>query len=147
MLLPLLTVVVLSAALAPNAPQPPSTPAAQTSAAVTLPETPAGRALQEFVASFNAGGEKREAWLSDRTTLPADGATGILKQDAAFLSEHGPMTVVRVAEASASRIAAVLRHDKSGAHGYLTIDVEAAAPHKVSNMQLRAATPEEVSGK
>lgn len=147
MLLPLLTVVVLTAAVLPIAPQTPATPAAQTPAAVTLPDTPAGRGLQEFVTSFNAGGDKRKAWLSDRTTLPADATAGILTQDAAFLSQHGPVKVVRVAEAAASRIAAVIRHEKSGAHGYLTIDVEAAAPHKVSNFQLRAATPEEISGK
>ncbi|HVL67849.1 MAG TPA: hypothetical protein VM364_11350, partial [Vicinamibacterales bacterium] len=105
-----------------------------------------GRALNEFVASFNAGGDKRRAWLDERTTLGKEAVADILKQDTAFLEQHGAVTVVRVADSSPTRIVGIIRHDKSGAHGHLTIEVEAAAPHKVSNMQLRGATPDEVKG-
>lgn len=113
---------------------------------VTVPDTPAGRALKEFLASFNAGGDKRRAWVEERTTVDDEAAADILKQDAAFLEEHGAMTVVRLPDAAATTIVAIVRHEKTGAHGHLTITVEPEAPHRVSNMQLRAATPEEIKG-
>lgn len=138
-------VLAASPSTAQTGAQPPS--AAQAAPAAKVPDTPAGRALNEFVASFNAGGDKRRAWLEERTTLEAETAANILKQDTAFLDQHGAVTVVRIAESSDTTIAAILRHAKSGAHGHLTIDVEPKAPHKISNMQLRGATPEEVEGK
>ena len=140
----LMTAVVLFGSFSAVSIQEPVKPAA--AAAVTVPDTAAGKALNEFVASFNAGGDKRRTWIEERTTLPKDNAAGILKQDAAFLDEHGAMTVVKVASSSAGSIAAVVRHEKTGAHGHLTLTVDTAAPHKVTNMQLRAATPEEIKG-
>ena len=142
--------VILSAAmlLSPsvvNLVQEPAKPAAAAAAAVTIPDTPAGTALKEFIASFNAGGDKRKAWVAERTTI-GEGAADLLQQDAQFLEEHGAMTVVRVPSATATKIAAIVRHAKSGAHGHLTIDVDATAPNKVTNMQLRGATPEEIKG-
>lgn len=116
-------------------------------APVTVPDTPAGRGLKEFVASFNAGGVERKTWVTTRTTVDADNAADILQQDAAFLEEHGPVTIVRVPTSSATMITAVIRHAKSGAHGHLTLEAAADAPHKITNMQLRPATPEEISGK
>ena len=110
MFVPLLTAALLSASPAFVPAQAPPGAATQPAAAVTVPDTPAGRALQEFVTSFNAGGEKRRAWLGERTTL-GEGAAEILKQDEAFLAEHGPVKVVRIADASASTIAAILRHE------------------------------------
>lgn len=120
---------------------------AATPAKVALPDTPAGRALGEFVASFNAGGEKRRTFLEGRTTLEKEQAAGILGQDTEILGEHGAVEVVRIPTQSETALTAVLRHEKSGAHGHLTLATEANAPHRVSNMQLRAATPEEVKGK
>ena len=109
-----------------------------------VPDTPAGKALNEFVASFNEGGEKRKAWVESRTTVTQEQAAGILQQDSAFLAEHGPVTVVKVPQSSATSIQAIIRHAKSGAHGHLTIEVGAESPYKVTNMQLRGATPEEI---
>ena len=125
--------------------QEPARPAA-VPAAVTVPDTAAGKALKEFVESFNAGGDKRRAWVEARTTIGKDGAAGVLQQDAEFLQEHGAMTIVRVPSSSAGTITAVVRHSKSGAHGHLTLNVDTSAPNKVTNMQLRAATPEEIKG-
>lgn len=126
--------------------QEPAKPAAAAAAAVKVPDTPAGKALTEFIASFNAGGDKRRAWVEERTTMGKDGAAGILQQDTQVLEQHGAMTVVRVPTSSAGNITAVIRHAKSGAHGHLTLEVDTAAPNKVTNMQLRAATPEEIKG-
>ena len=53
--------------------QEPAKPAAPAAAAVVIPDTPAGKGLKEFVASFNAGGEKRRAWVEERTTMGKDG--------------------------------------------------------------------------
>lgn len=114
--------------------------------AVKPPETPAGQALTEFVNSFNAGGDTRRTWLETRTTLPEEPRANILKADAAISQKNGPMTVVRILEASASKVVAVVRHATSGAHGHLTIDIETAAPFKVVNLGMRAATPEEIKG-
>ena len=118
-------------------------------AAVTVPDTAAGRGLQGFIASFNEGGDKRQAWLKDQTTMGAEGAANIFQQDVEVLEQHGPMSIVRLPAASQTptTIVAIVRHAKSGVHGHLTIEVEADAPHKVSNMGLRGATPEEVEGK
>lgn len=139
---PLVLAAMLSAPVAFV--QEPAKPAAADK--VTVPDTPAGRALTEFIESFNAGGDKRKAWVEGRTTIPKEGAANILQQDAEFLAEHGAMTVVRVPQASATTIVAIVRHEKTGAHGHLTLDVDAAAPGKVTNMQLRGATPEEIKG-
>lgn len=119
-------------------------PPAAAASTVKVPDTPAGKALNEFVSTFNEGGDKRKSWLETRTAVTQEQAGGILKQDAAFLSEHGPVTVVKVPQSSATSIQAIIRHAKSGAHGHLTIEVGAESPHKVTNMQLRGATPEEI---
>ena len=124
--------------------QEPAKPAA--SAAAVIPDTPAGTGLKEFVASFNEGGDKRRAWLNERTTAGAS-ATDILQQDAQFLQEHGTMTIVRVVSATPVQIVAILKHAKTGAHGHLTLDIDTAAPYKITNMQLRGATPEEIKGR
>ena len=101
------------------------------------------------ISSFNAGGDKRQAWLNGKTTMEADNAANIFQQDVEVLEQHGAMTVVRLPEAAQTptTIVAIVRHAKSGFHGHLTIEVEADAPHKVSNMQLRGATPEEIEGR
>jgi hypothetical protein len=125
--------------------QEPAKPAAAANA-VTVPDTAAGKALKEFVESFNAGGDKRRAWVEERTTIGKDRASGVLQQDAEFLEAHGAMTIVRVPSSSAGTITAVVRHAKSGAHGHLTLNVDTSAPNKITNMQLRAATPEEIKG-
>lgn len=115
---------------------------------VSVPDTPAGRGLKEFVVSFNAGGAERRTWVTTRTTIDAEGANGILEQDAAILGEHGAMTIVRVLPAAtATSITAVLRHATSGAHAHLLLEASADAPHKITNLQLRPATLEEIGGK
>ena len=116
-------------------------------APVTVPDTPAGRGLKEFVASFNAGGAERHTWVTTRTTVNAENAAEILRQDAEILEEHGAFTIVRLPSATATTITAILKHAKSGVHAHLTIEASAEAPFKVVDMQLRGATPEEVSGK
>ena len=126
--------------------QEPAKPAAPAAAAAAVPETPAGKGLKEFVASFNAGGDKRRAWVEERTTMAKDNATGILQQDAQVLEQHGEMSIVRVVSSSATNIVAILKHAKTGAHGHLTLEIDAAAPNKITNMQLRGATPEEIKG-
>jgi hypothetical protein len=142
----LVLAAVLFGSPAGPAVQDPAKPAAPAAAAVAIPDTPAGKGLKEFVASFNAGGEKRKAWVEERTTLPKEGAANILQQDAQVLSEYGEMSIVRVVSSSASNIVAILKHAKNGAHGHLTLEIDPAAPNKITNMQLRGATPEEIKG-
>lgn len=130
-------ILVLAAAMVP----------AQTAPrAVKAPDTPAGRALAEFVESFNAGGDTRRTWVETRTTVEEEPRANILKMDAALLQEHGPITIARIVDSSEASIVAIVRHAKSGVHGHLTIDVAPAAPHKVVNLAMRAATPEEIKG-
>jgi len=129
--------LVLAAAMVP----------AQTAApTVKAPDTPAGRALTEFVESFNAGGETRRSWVETRTTVEEEPRANILKMDAEVLQEHGPITVARIVNSSDASVVAIVRHAKSGAHGHLTINVEPSTPHKVVNLGMRAATPEEIKG-
>jgi hypothetical protein len=121
-------------------------PAQAATPAVTLPETPAGRALGEFVDSFNAGGKTRQTWLETRTTVEDEPRANMLELDAQLLQKYGPLKVVRIVNSSQQLVAAVIRHGTSDLHGYLTISVEPAAPHKVVDLGLRAATPEEIKG-
>lgn len=130
-------VLVLAAAMLPAQA---ATPTAK------APDTPAGRALTEFVESFNAGGDTRRTWVETRTTVEDEPRANILKMDAELLQQHGPITVARIVNSSEAQVVAIVRHAKSGAHGHLTINVEPAAPHKVVNLGMRAATPEEVKG-
>lgn len=136
MLNAMFVVVALLLAQAPAAPAP-----------VTLPDTPAGRGLKEFVASFNTGGAERRTWVTTRTTVPAEAAENILQQDASILEQYGAFTIVRLPTATPTAITAVMRHAKTGAHAHLLLEASADAPYKVTNLQLRPATPEEISGK
>ena len=132
----LVLALVLAAAIVPRQPAP----------TVKAPDTPAGRALAEFVESFNAGGDTRRTWVETRTTVKEEPRANILKMDGELLQEHGPMAVARIVNSSEARVVAIVRHAKTGAHGHLTIDVEPAAPHKVVNLGMRGATPEEIKG-
>ena len=111
---------------------------------VKAPDTPAGRALGEFVESFNAGGDTRRTWVETRTTVKEEPRANIFKLDGELLQQHGPITVARVVNSSQASVVAIVRHGKSGARGHLTVDVETAAPPKVVNLAMRAATPEEI---
>jgi hypothetical protein len=133
----LVLVLVLAAAIVPRQAAAPT---------IKAPETPAGRALAEFVESFNAGGDTRRTWVETRTTVKEDPRANILKMDAELLQEHGPMTVARIVNSSQAQVVAIVRHARTGAHGHLTIDVEPAASHKVVNLGMRGATPEEIKG-
>ena len=117
-----------------------------TAPTVKAPDTPAGRALTEFVDSFNAGGKTRQAWLETRTTIGEETRADVLKMDAQVLEEYGRMAVARILSSSDTKIVAVVRHGTSDVHGHLTIDVDTTPPHKIVNMGLRGATPEEVKG-
>ena len=56
------------------------------------------------------------------------------------------MTIARIVNSSQAQVVAIVRHARTGAHGHLTIDVEPAAPHKVVNLGMRGAAPEEIKG-
>ena len=111
-----------------------------------VPDTKAGKALTDFVESFNAGGDKRKAFLEERTTIPNETHANILGQDAKFLQTNGALTLVRVPSSSADTITAILRFATGGLHVHLTLGLDAAAPDKIATMRLRPATPEEIKG-
>ena len=113
---------------------------------VKPPDTPAGRALTEFVQSFNAGSETRRKWVETRTTVHDAPRADILKSDEKLLQNYGRISVARIVNSSPASVVAIVRHARSGAHGYLTINVEPAAPHKVVNLGMRAARPDEIRG-
>ena len=117
------TSVVLTAAMIPRRAAPP----------VKAPDTPAGRALTEFVSSFNAGSKTRQAWLETRTTIGEGRAPALSRSDAQMLQTYGPLTVVRIPKSAQESVAAVVRHGTRDRHGYLTIAVEPTAPFKVVN--------------
>jgi hypothetical protein len=119
---------------------------AQAGPPVKAPDTPSGRALTEFVDSFNAGGQTRQTWLEARTTVEDETRANILKLDAQLLEKYGRLAVVRIVSSSQESVEAVVRHGTSDRHGYLMIAVEPTAPHKVVNIGMRPATPEEIKG-
>ena len=113
---------------------------------VKTPDTPAGRALTEFVESFNAGGKTRQTWLETRTTVEDEPRANVLRTDTQLLEKYGALSVVRIVSSSQESVVAIVRHGSSNVHGHLTINVEPAAPHKVVDLGMRAATPEEIKG-
>ena len=114
--------------------------------AVKPPDTPAGRALTEFVTSFNTGGKTRQTWLETRTTVEDEMRANLLEIDAQLLAKYGPMAVLRIISSSEESVTAVVRHGTSDRHAHLTLAVEPSAPHKVVNVGMRPATPEEIKG-
>ena len=120
--------------------------AMQEPAQPVVPDTKAGKALTDFIASFNAGGDKRKAFIEERTTIPKETHANILAQDAKFLQTNGAMTLVRVPSSSGDNITAILRFATGGLHVHLTLGLDPAAPDKIATMRLRPATPEEVKG-
>jgi hypothetical protein len=120
--------------------------ATQTPATPVVPDTKAGKALTDFIESFNAGGEKRKAFLDERTTIAKETHANILGQDAKFLQTNGAMTLVRVPSSSADNITAILRFATGDLHVHLTLGLDTAVPDKISTMRLRPATPEEIKG-
>ena len=120
--------------------------AMQEPAKPVVPDTKVGKALTDFIESFNAGGDKRKAFLEERTTIPKETHANILGQDAKFLQTNGAMTLVRVPSSSGDNITAVLRFATGGMHVHLTLGLDPAAPDKIATMRLRPATPEEIKG-
>jgi len=121
-------------------------PAQAAGPTVKAPDTPSGRALTEFVDSFNAGGKTRQTWMETRTTVEDETRANLLNIDAQLLQKYGPLAVVRIVNSSQESVTAIVRHGTSDRHGYLTIAVEPTAPHKVVNIGMRPATPEEIKG-
>lgn len=119
---------------------------AKAAPAVKAPDTPAGRALGEFVHSFNAGSKTRQRWQETRTTIGEDRAPTLSRMTPWMLQKYGPLTVVRIVRSSPEFVAAVVRHGSSNIHGCLTIAVEPSAPFKVVDFAMRAATSEECKG-
>ena len=113
---------------------------------VKPPDTPPGRALTEFVDSFNAGGKTRQTWLETRTTVEDEMRANLLDIDAQLLAKYGPMAVVRILSSTEESVVAIVRHGTSDRHAHLMIAVEPTAPHKVVNIGMRPATPEEIKG-
>ena len=111
-----------------------------------VPDTKAGKALTDFIESFNAGGDTRKAFIEERTTIPKETHANILGQDAKFLQANGAMTLVRVPPSSDDTITAILRFATGGLHVHLTLGLDTAAPDKIATMRLRPATPEEIKG-
>ena len=120
--------------------------AMQEPAKPVVPDTKAGKALTDFIESFNAGGDKRKAFLEERTTIPKESHANILGQDAKFLQTNGAMTLVRVPSSSGDNITAILRFATGGQHVHLTLELDPAAPDKIATMRLRPATAEEIKG-
>ena len=118
--------------------------AMQEPARPVVPDTKAGKALTDFIESFNAGGDKRKAFVEERTTIPKETHANILAQDAKFLQTSGAMTLVRVPSSSGDNITAILRFASGGLHVHLTLGLDTAVPDKIATMRLRPATPEEI---
>ena len=141
------TRVGAQAAAPPARPPAAASPATPQAAAppVKAPDTPAGRALTEFVDSFNADTKTRLTWLETRTTL-GDAAAELAKTDAQLLEKYGALSIARIIRSAGESVEAVVRHSPSNMHGVLTITVEPKAPYKVVDLGLRAATAEEIKG-
>jgi D-alanyl-D-alanine carboxypeptidase len=104
------------------------------SAAVEIPKTPPGEQFSAWLAAFNSGEKARldefEQRFADAGHHPAN--------DLVFRRQTGGFDLRKIEESSDTRLTGVIQEHDSDQFARFTIEVQAAAPHKVAHLDLRA---------
>ncbi|MGA8621592.1 MAG: serine hydrolase domain-containing protein [Candidatus Sulfotelmatobacter sp.] len=104
-------------------------------AQVQLPDTPAARQCAAWLQAFNRG--DREAYR-DFLQKNFPSRAEHLDQDLDFRERTGGFELRKVEESTPTKLVALLQERLSDQFGRLTLEVEAAEPHRISNLGLRA---------
>ncbi len=110
--------------------------------AVAQQETPASRQLTRWLESFNANNRSaHEAFLKEN--YPSRAA--VAGQEMRFRERTGGFTFIRLTESTPTRAVALLQErDNDASLVRVTAEVEAAAPHRLTSMQLQPGIPLEI---
>ncbi len=104
------------------------------STAAEIPKTPPGEQLSAWLTAFNSGNKAQldefEQRFADTGRHPAN--------DLAFRQQTGGFDVRKIEESSDTRLTGLVQERDSDQFARFTIEVQAAAPHKVVHLDLRA---------
>lgn len=102
------------------------------------PKTPAAKALDAWIKSYNADDlAARKEYMKKNTLLTQAQIDEHAPMDIEFRETEGALEIVKVESSTETEIVAQLRHSKSGASPTVRLEVEAAAPHRIKRMSLR----------
>ncbi len=105
------------------------------SSAIELPKTPPAELLSAWLAAFNSGNraelEKFRSNFSNPDEHKVEGAL-------AFRQQTGGFDLRKIGESTATELTVIVQEHDSDQFAQLKIGVEAAPPHKVAHLDLRA---------
>ncbi len=107
--------------------------AAQTSDAVKLPDTAAGRTLSAFLTAFNTGDIQALRRFHSERGANEDNA----QEDLNFYNQCGGLKLNKVVKSSDYEIEVLTQAKKDGRWLRLTMQVETAAPHPVADIRVQ----------
>jgi D-alanyl-D-alanine carboxypeptidase len=109
------------------------------SRAQQLPETPAGRQLGRWLVAFNSGSEALLKLFEDRNVVPgAEGPLQATPRVLGFRERTGGFDLRRVDSSTATRLAALVQERGSDQIARVVIDVEPAAPNRITALSVNA---------
>ena len=104
-------------------------------AQVQMPDTPAARQCAAWLEAFNRG--DREAFRQFLEKNYPSGAER-LDQTLEFREQTGGFELKKVEDSTATTLVALVQERSSDQFGRLTLETEAAGPHRIASLQLRA---------
>jgi D-alanyl-D-alanine carboxypeptidase len=121
----------LAASNAGSATQTPQT----TSAAVETPKTPPGEQFSAWLAAFNSGDRADMEKFRSRFDKPEEHKVeGLL----GFRQQTGGFDLKKIQESSATQLTGLVQERDSDQFARFKIEVEAAEPHRVTHLEIRA---------
>src|SRR6188768_2726288 len=104
--------------------------------AQTPPATPATEQLRRWLDVFNAADDAQWRQFVDQFASPRLGP--FVDQNVAFRNQTGGLDLVRIESATATRAVAVVKErDAEGIGATLIVDVDAANPHRIVDVQIQ----------
>ena len=98
------------------------------------PDTPAGHQFAAWLQAFNGNEDGYRAFLQKNFPSRADR----LDQDWNFRQRTGGFELRKVEDSSASKLTALVQERRSDQFARLTLEVQAAAPYQISQLEIRA---------
>ncbi|MCL4706792.1 S41 family peptidase [bacterium] len=126
---------------AANNPAGASTDTAVSDNAISLPNTPAGKTLTEFVRAFNTGNPAALRRFHEEHGGNPENA----EQDIAFYEQSGGLKLHSVTQSNEYDIEVLLQAKKDGRWLSFAINVAVQAPHGITDIRARPASPPNTS--
>jgi D-alanyl-D-alanine carboxypeptidase len=108
--------------------------ATQAQSATEIPKTPPGEQFSAWLAAFNSGEKARLAEFEQHFRDPGDHPAIALQ----FRQQTGGFELRKIDESSDTRLTGIVQERDSDQFARFTIEVQVAAPHKVTHLDLRA---------